>query len=73
MGCSELPVLGIQGMGCDANNCSLAMAEMTTLMAMLYRKYTTVTKGDFNVVSPGVTARYEVFYDEGCSGVRVWT
>lgn len=49
------------------------MAEMTTLVAMLYRKYTTVTKGDFNVVSPGVTARYEVFYDEGCSGVRVWT
>ncbi|KAJ5594806.1 uncharacterized protein N7459_001014 [Penicillium hispanicum] len=48
----------------------LAMAEMTTLVAAIYRKYTTSTKGDFDNVSPGITARYEVFYDEGCSGMR---
>lgn len=48
------------------------MAEMTTLVAAIYRQYKTVTQGDFDVVSPGVTARYEVFFDEGCSGVRVW-
>lgn len=47
------------------------MAEMTTLVAAIYHKYNTVTRDDFAVVSPGVTARYEVFFDEGCSGVRV--
>lgn len=47
------------------------MAEMTTLVSAIYRKYTTSTKGDFDTVSPGITGRYEVFYDEGCSGMRV--
>lgn len=47
------------------------MAEMTTLVAAIYRNYTTTTKADFDVVSPGITARYEVFYDEGCKGMRV--
>lgn len=47
------------------------MAEMTTLLAALYRKYTTEPKGDFEVVSPAITSRFEVFYDEGCSGMRV--
>lgn len=47
------------------------MAEMTTLIAAIYRKYTTTTKADFDVISPGITARYEVFYDEGCKGMRV--
>ena len=23
-------------------------------------------------MSPGITGRYEVFYDETCKGVRVW-
>ena len=50
---------------------SLAMAEMTTLVAAIYRKYRTTTKGDFDVVSPGITGRYEVFYDETCRGMRV--
>lgn len=50
---------------------SLAMAEMTTLVAAIYRNYTTTTKGGFDVVSPGITARYEVFYEESCSGMRV--
>lgn len=47
------------------------MAEMTTLVAAIYRKYSTITKDDFDVVSPGITARYEVFYDENCKSMRV--
>ncbi len=54
-----------------SDNCSLAMAEMTTLVAAIYRKYTTTAKDHFDVISPGVTARYEVFYDERCKGMRV--
>ena len=54
-----------------ADNDSLAMAEMTTLVAAIYRKYTTATTRGFDKVSPGVTARYEIFYDESCSGMRV--
>ncbi|KAL4890661.1 cytochrome P450 [Aspergillus ambiguus] len=42
----------------------LAMAEMTTLLASVYRKYKTEIVPQFTGVSPGVTARYEVFYDE---------
>lgn len=47
------------------------MAEMTTFLAALYRKYTTVPRDGFDVVSPGITSRFEVFYDESCSGIRV--
>lgn len=47
------------------------MAEMTTLVAAVYRKYTTTTVGNFDTISPGITSRYELFYDEGCSGVKV--
>lgn len=47
------------------------MAEMTTFLAALYRKYTTEPGDNFDVVSPGITSRFEVFYDEGCSGMRV--
>lgn len=43
---------------------SLAMAEMTTLLASVYRKCRTEIAPGFERVSPGVTARYEVFYDE---------
>ncbi|KIA75912.1 benzoate 4-monooxygenase cytochrome P450 [Aspergillus ustus] len=42
----------------------LAMAEMTTLLANLYKTYKTEIAPGFQGVSPGVTARYEVFYDE---------
>ncbi|KAJ5952237.1 uncharacterized protein N7479_010650 [Penicillium vulpinum] len=48
----------------------LAMAEMTTLVAAVYRKYKTTPMGDFGSVSPGITGRYEVFYDDSCSGMR---
>ena len=50
---------------------SLAMAEMTTLVAAIYRKYKTTPMEDFGTVSPGITGRYEVFYDETCSKMRV--
>ncbi|KAJ5666159.1 uncharacterized protein N7477_008607 [Penicillium maclennaniae] len=35
----------------------LAMAEMTTLVVALYRKYTTMTIDGFDDISPGITAR----------------
>lgn len=47
------------------------MAEMSTLLATLYRRYTTDPRGDFDAVSPGITSRFEVFFDERCSGMRV--
>ncbi|KAJ5953245.1 benzoate 4-monooxygenase cytochrome P450 [Penicillium verhagenii] len=42
----------------------LAMAEMTTLLAAIYRRYTTSEYERQRGVSPGVTSRFEVFYDE---------
>ncbi|GAD92318.1 benzoate 4-monooxygenase cytochrome P450, putative [Paecilomyces variotii No. 5] len=43
---------------------SLAMAEMTTLLAAVYRNYRTSLKKGFEDVSPGITSRFEVFYDD---------
>ncbi|RSM14959.1 hypothetical protein CEP52_000964 [Fusarium oligoseptatum] len=43
---------------------SLAMAEMTTLIATLYREYQTSIAPEFENATPGITARVEVFYDE---------
>ncbi|KAL5352502.1 hypothetical protein ACLOAV_002450 [Pseudogymnoascus australis] len=48
----------------------LAMAEMTTLLASIYRKYETEIAPEFQESSPGVTARYEVFSDEHFSEVK---
>lgn len=42
---------------------SLAMAEMTTLLAAVYREYATSLQERQKGVSPGITSRYEVFYD----------
>ncbi|KAL6364456.1 hypothetical protein LRP88_01857 [Fusarium phalaenopsidis] len=42
----------------------LAMAEMTTLIAALYREYQTSIAPGFEDTTPGITARVEVFYDE---------
>ena len=47
------------------------MAEMTTLVAAIYRKYTTIPTDGFDSASPSITARYEVFYDESYPEVRV--
>lgn len=43
---------------------SLAMAEMTTLLAAIYRTYTTSVYDRQKEISPGITSRFEVFYDE---------
>lgn len=40
------------------------MAEMTTLLAAIYRRYTTSEYERQKKVSPGITSRFEVFYDE---------
>lgn len=40
------------------------MAEMTTLLAAIYRDYTTSEYEKQKGVSPGITSRFEVFYDE---------
>ncbi|KAL2062017.1 hypothetical protein VTL71DRAFT_6283 [Oculimacula yallundae] len=42
----------------------LAMAEMTTLTATIYRNYRTSVKAGTDQTSPGITSRFEVFYDE---------
>lgn len=42
----------------------LAMAEMTTLTAAIYRKYTTSITPGWEEISPGITSRFEVFSDE---------
>ncbi|KAH7120327.1 putative benzoate 4-monooxygenase cytochrome P450 [Dactylonectria estremocensis] len=42
----------------------LAMAEMTTLLAAIYRTYTTTVQERQKGISPGITSRFEVFYDE---------
>ncbi|KAH7153542.1 putative benzoate 4-monooxygenase cytochrome P450 [Dactylonectria macrodidyma] len=42
----------------------LAMAEMTTLLAAIYRTYTTAVQERQKGISPGITSRFEVFYDE---------
>ena len=43
---------------------SLAMAEMTTLLAAIYRRYTTSEYEQQRGTSPVITSRFEVFYDE---------
>lgn len=40
------------------------MAEMTTLLAAIYRRYTTTGYDRQKGISPGITSRFEVFYDE---------
>jgi hypothetical protein len=40
------------------------MAEMTTLIAALYREYQTSIAPGFENTTPGITARVEVFYDD---------
>lgn len=47
------------------------MAEMTTLTAAVYRKFLTRVKPGTENVSPGITSRFEVFYDENMSEMKV--
>lgn len=43
---------------------SLAMAEMTSLVAAVYQRYTTSLAPGFEHTSPAITSRVELFYDE---------
>ncbi|PSN65704.1 cytochrome P450 [Corynespora cassiicola Philippines] len=49
----------------------LAMAEMTTLTAALYRKYGTSLAPGFENSSPGITARFELFSDDRFANIQV--
>ncbi len=51
--------------------CSLAMAEMTALVAAIYRKYETSIAPGFEDKSPAITSRFELFYDETVSQIEV--
>jgi hypothetical protein len=48
------------------------MAEMTTLTAAIYRLYQTRVPAGTENTSPGITSRYEVFYDESMPHMKVW-
>lgn len=47
------------------------MAEMTSLIAALYRKYTTRVKEGKENTSPGISSKFEVFHDETKRFVKV--
>ncbi|OOQ87914.1 benzoate 4-monooxygenase cytochrome P450 [Penicillium brasilianum] len=51
----------------------LAMAEMTTLLAGIYRRYTTSEYKRQRGSSPVITSRFEVFYDETLPKAEVST
>jgi hypothetical protein len=50
---------------------SLAMAEMTTLVAAVYRRYHTSIGEGFEDTTPAITARVEIFCEERFRAVRV--
>lgn len=63
---------------CGRNNIqlifsSLAMAEMTTLTASIYRSYQTVPAPGYENITPGITSRFEVFYDVQVPEMKVCT
>lgn len=49
----------------------LAMAEMVALVPAIYRLYETSIKEGFEGVTPGITSRFEVFYDERIEKMEV--
>lgn len=51
----------------------LAMAEIVALVSAIYRKYETSIKEAFEDVTPGITSRFEVFYDESVEKMEVRT
>jgi hypothetical protein len=52
-------------------NYSLAMAEMTALVAAVYREYNTSIAPGFDEKSPAITSRFELFYDETVPQIAV--
>lgn len=55
----------------NGNVRSLAMAEMTTLVAAVYMNYSTSIQEKQKGISPGITSRFEVFSDETFAEVGV--
>jgi len=55
----------------DADDRSLAMVEMTILVAAVYRRYTT-SLVEPDTAAPGITSRFEVFHDITFNEVKVW-
>ena len=49
----------------------LAMAEMTALVASVYRTYTTSIGLGLGDAAPGITSRFEVFHDDTLDEVKV--
>lgn len=47
------------------------MAEMTTLVAAIYRTYATSVVPEFDDFSPGITSRFELFFDDQFTKVMV--
>lgn len=47
------------------------MAEMTTLVATIYRKYHTSIGAGFENTTPAITARVEIFHEERFRAVKV--
>lgn len=50
---------------------SLAMVEMTVLITALYRKFETSLSDDMKDSTPGITSRFEVFYDVTLPRIKV--
>ncbi|KAF4124737.1 Cytochrome P450, partial [Geosmithia morbida] len=48
----------------------LAMVEMTTLAAAIYRKYRTSLPPGLDDTTPGITARFELFYDDSFPNIK---
>ena len=47
------------------------MAEMTALVAAVYREYNTSIAPGFEDKSPAITSRFELFYDETVPQIAV--
>jgi hypothetical protein len=47
------------------------MAEMTALVAAVYREYNTTIAPGFDDKSPAITSRFELFYDETVPQIAV--
>lgn len=50
---------------------SLAMAEMTTLVSAVYRKYRTSVEPGSENKTPAITSRFEMFYDDSFAEIAV--
>jgi hypothetical protein len=47
------------------------MAEMKCLISSIYRQYSTALSPEMDGYAPGITSRFEVFYDTTVGNVKV--